>query len=581
MLKLFRYLKPYWWQTILLVLSIGAQTFLTLQLPALMANIVNDGITAGDQPVIIELGLKMVGFTVLASLFALAAHYSSAKVGAGFTRDLRRDFYKKVLSLNISEIDNFSTASLITRTTNDIGQVSEAIMMILTMMLRAPMMGIGAIIQAFRTAPDLTWTIALGIGIIITFTAIIMACVIPKFKLFQKLIDRLVLIARENLTGLRVVRAFNKEEYENKKFAKTNHEITKTAIFFDRLMSLQDPLTNLVFDGITLLVVWLSLNHLETDISYLGDMMAFVQYASQVLMAFLILTMLFVILPRANVSAGRIQEVFKTKNKIIWKNKTEGVPDKRPSVEFKNVDFLYSGAEEKVLNNISFKANAGETTAFIGSTGSGKSTLISLVPRFYEATNGEILVNGVNVKNYAPEDLMRRIGYVPQKGVLFSGTIRENIAFGATTIDEPSVRASAKISQSYDFIEKLDKKFDAHIAQGGSNVSGGQKQRLSIARVIAKKPEIFIFDDSFSALDMKTDKRLREALKPETKDSVVLIVAQRINTIKDAEQIIVLDQGKIMGRGRHYDLLKSCSVYREIVKSQFSEAEFEKEIAHA
>ncbi|MBR3131499.1 ABC transporter ATP-binding protein [Candidatus Saccharibacteria bacterium] len=581
MLKLFRYLKPYWWQTILLVFSIGAQTFLTLQLPALMANIVNDGITAGDQPVIIELGLKMVGFTVLASLFALAAHYLSAKVGAGFTRDLRRDFYKKVLSLNISEIDNFSTASLITRTTNDIGQVSEAIMMILTMMLRAPMMGIGAIIQAFRTAPDLTWTIALGIGVIITFTAIIMACVIPKFKLFQKLIDRLVLIARENLTGLRVVRAFNKEEYENKKFAKTNHEITKTAIFFDRLMSLQDPLTNLVFDGITLLVVWLSLNHLETDISYLGDMMAFVQYASQVLMAFLILTMLFVVLPRANVSAGRIQEVFKTKNKIIWKNKTEGVPDKRPSVEFKNVDFLYSGAEEKVLNNISFKANAGETTAFIGSTGSGKSTLISLVPRFYEATNGEILVNGVNVKNYAPEDLMRRIGYVPQKGVLFSGTIRENIAFGATTIDEPSVRTSAKISQSYDFIEKLDKKFDAHIAQGGSNVSGGQKQRLSIARVIAKKPEIFIFDDSFSALDMKTDKRLREALKPETKDSVVLIVAQRINTIKDAEQIIVLDQGKIMGRGRHYDLLKSCSVYREIVKSQFSEAEFEKEIAHA
>ncbi len=303
MLKLFRYLKPYWWQTILLVLSIGAQTFLTLQLPALMANIVNDGITAGDQPVIIELGLKMVGFTVLASLFALAAHYSSAKVGASFTRDLRRDFYKKVLSLNISEIDNFSTASLITRTTNDIGQVSEAIMMILTMMLRAPMMGIGAIIQAFRTAPDLTWTIALGIGVIITFTAIIMACVIPKFKLFQKLIDRLVLIARENLTGLRVVRAFNKEEYENKKFAKTNHEITKTAIFFDRLMSLQDPLTNLVFDGITLLVVWLSLNHLETDISYLGDMMAFVQYASQVLMAFLILTMLFVILPLLNVIA--------------------------------------------------------------------------------------------------------------------------------------------------------------------------------------------------------------------------------------------------------------------------------------
>ncbi len=581
MLKLFRYLKPYWWQTILLVLSIGIQTFLTLQLPALMANIVNDGIIAGNQPAIIEFGFKMIGFAVFASLFALVAHYLSAKVGAGFTRDLRRDFYKKVLSFSVSEIDNFSTASLITRTTNDIGQVSEAIMMILTMMLRAPMMGVGAIIQAFRTAPDLTWTIALSIGVIITFTVIIMICVIPKFKLYQTLIDRLVLIARENLTGLRVVRAFNKEEYEGKRFAKINHKITKTAIFFDKLMSLQDPLTNLVFDGITLLIVWLSLNHLETDITYLGDMMAFVQYASQVLIAFLILTMLFVILPRANVSAGRIQEIFKTKNKIVWKNKTEGIPDKQPSVEFKNVDFLYSGAEEKVLTSISFKAHAGETTAFIGSTGSGKSTLISLIPRFYEATSGEILVDGINVKDYAPEDLMKRIGYVPQKGILFSGTINENIAFGATTINEMDIHASAKISQSYDFIEKLDKKFEAYIAQGGSNVSGGQKQRLSIARAIAKKPEIFIFDDSFSALDMKTDKKLREALKLETENSVVLIVAQRINTIKDAEQIIVLDQGKIMGRGKHYDLLRSCPVYREIVKSQFSEAEFKKEIEHA
>ena len=581
MLKLFRYLKPYIWQTIFLILAIGAQTFLTLQLPALMADIVNNGITAGEQTVIIELGIKMVGFTVLASLFALAAHYLSAKVGAGFTRDLRKDFYKKVLSFSIAEIDNFSTASLITRTTNDIGQVSEATMMLLTMMLRAPMMGIGAILQAFQTAPDLTWTIALGIGVIITFTVIIMACVIPKFKLFQTLIDRLVLIARENLTGLRVVRAFNKEEYENKKFAKTNREITKTAIFFDRLMSLQDPLTNLVFDGVTLLIVWLSLKRLETDITYLGDMIAFVQYASQVLISFLILTMLFVILPRANVSAGRIQEVFKTKNKIIWKDKTEGVPNKQPSVEFKNVDFLYAGAEEKVLTNISFMAKAGETTAFIGSTGSGKSTLISLVPRFYEATSGEILIDGINVKDYAPEDLMRRIGYVPQRGVLFSGSVRDNISFGAPTIKESDIHSSARISQSYDFIEKLEKKFDGHIAQGGSNVSGGQKQRLSIARAIAKKPEIFIFDDSFSALDMKTDKKLREALKPETENSVVLIVAQRINTIKDAEQIIVLDQGKIMGRGKHRELLKSCPVYREIVKSQFSEAEFAKEIANA
>lgn len=581
MFRLFKYLKPYWWRCILLIVSMGAQTYFTLQLPALMADIVNNGITLGDETLIWNVGLKMLGFTVIASLCGLVTHYFSAIVGSAFTRDLRTDFYKKVLSFSITEIDSFSTASLINRTTNDIDQVSNAIMMMLTMMLRAPMMGIGAIIQAIQTSPDLTWTIALGIGVIIAFTAIIMVLVIPKFKLFQKLIDKLVLITRENLTGLRVVRAFNKESYEHQKFSKTNHEITKTAIFFDRLMSLQDPLTNLVFDGVTLIVVWLSLNKLETDITYLGDMMAFVQYASQVLIAFLILTMLFVILPRANVSANRLQEVFRTKNKIAWKDKTEGIPDITPSIEFKNVDFAYAGAEENVLTNISFKANAGKTTAFIGSTGSGKSTLISLVPRFYEPTNGEILVDGLDIKNYAPEDLMKRIGYVPQKGILFAGTVKDNVSFGAPTIKDDDIHASAKVAQAYDFVEKLEGKFNAHIAQGGSNVSGGQKQRLSIARAIAKKPEIYIFDDSFSALDMKTDKKLREALKPETKDSVVLVVAQRISTIKDAEQIIVLDGGKIVGRGTHKELLKDCEVYREIVKSQESEEEFKKELSHA
>ncbi|MBR3319079.1 ABC transporter ATP-binding protein [Candidatus Saccharibacteria bacterium] len=581
MLKLFRYLRPYWWQCLIAIIAMGAETYLSLQLPALMANIVNDGITVGNEHYILITGLKMLGFAAAASIFALITHYYSAKVGSGFTRDLRSDFYKKVLSFSITEIDSFSTASLITRTTNDIDQVSNATMMMLTMMMRAPMMGIGAIIQAFRTAPDITWTIALGIGIIVFFTIAIMAAVVPKFKLLQKLIDRLVLITRENLTGLRIVRAFNKETYEAEKFNRTNKEITKTAIFVDKLMALQNPLTNLVFDGITLLIVWLSLNHLETDITYLGDMMAFVQYASQVMIAFLILTMLFVVLPRANVSAGRINEVFQKKNKISWKVKTEGVPDNVPSVEFKNVSFLYPGAEENVLSDISFEAKAGETTAFVGSTGSGKSTLISLVPRFYEVTSGEVIVDGLNVKEYAPEDLMKRIGYVPQKGVLFSGTVRNNISFGAPTIKPEDVRASAKVSQSYDFIEKLERKFDSHIAQGGSNVSGGQKQRLSIARAIAKKPEIFIFDNSFSALDMKTDKRLREAIKPETKSSVVLIVAQRINTIKDADQIIVLEQGKIAGKGTHYELLKNCSVYRDIVKSQFSEAEFAKEMNHA
>ncbi|MBR2695620.1 ABC transporter ATP-binding protein [Candidatus Saccharibacteria bacterium] len=581
MLKLFRYLKPYWWQVVLLILSIGGQTYLTLQLPALMADIVNQGIVTGDQNYILATGLKMLIFALAASLCALIAHFFSSRIGAAFSRDLRADFYQKVLSLSVSEIDNFSTASLITRTTNDIGQVQQAIMMMLTMLLRAPMMGLGAIFQAYQTAPDMTWTIAAGVGAIIFFSIIILGLAMPKFKIYQKLIDKITLIARENLTGLRVIRAFNNEAHEQQKFGHANHELTKTGLFIDRLMALQDPLLGLIFNGVTLGIVWISIGRLESDASYLGDMIAFVQYATHVLMSFLILTMLFIILPRANVSAGRINEVMKVKPKIHWKDTTEGNPDKTPSVEFKNVAFAYAGAEANVLENISFIAKAGETTAFIGSTGSGKSTLISLVPRFYETTEGEILVDGLNIKDYAKDDLMKRIGYVPQRGILFSGVIKNNILFGTDDLDDKNVKKSARVAQAENFIEKLEEKYNAHIAEKGTNVSGGQKQRLSIARAIAKHPEIYIFDDSFSALDMKTDKKLREALKPETKDSVVLIVAQRISTIKDAEQIIVLDQGKIVGKGKHKELLKNCKEYREIVKSQVSEQEFAKELKNA
>ena len=581
MFKLFKYLKPYWWQVALLVFSIGAQTYLTLQLPALMADIVNFGITAGDENYIFATGLKMLGFALAASLFAVVAHFFSARVGAAFSRDLRADFYKKVLSFSISEIDDFSTASLITRTTNDIGQVQGAIMMMLTMLLRAPMMGLGAIFQAYQTAPDMTWTIAAGVGAIIFFSIIILGLAVPKFKLYQKLFDKITLIARENLTGLRVIRAFNSESREKQKFETANKELTKTGLFIDRLMALQDPLIMLTFNGVTLLVVWISLGRLESDLSYLGNMIAFTQYATHVLMSFLILTMLFIILPRANVSAVRINEVLDTKPKIHWKEATVGTPEKTPSVEFKNVSFAYSGSESNVLENISFEAHAGETTAFIGSTGSGKSTLISLVPRFYDATSGEIKIDGLDIKNYEQSDLMRRIGYVPQRGILFSGDVKDNIGFGVEALDDKTMHHSARIAQAENFIEKLEQKYDSHIAEKGTNVSGGQKQRLSIARAIAKRPEIYIFDDSFSALDMKTDKKLREALKPETKDSVVLIVAQRVSTIKEADQIIVLDQGKIVGKGKHKTLLKTCPVYCEIVKSQISEAEFKEELAHA
>ena len=565
----------------MLLLGIGSQTYLTLQLPAIMADIVNYGITPGDQTYILSAGLKMLGFALGASLCAVIAHYFSARVGSAFARDLRSDFYKKVLSFSISEIDEFSTASLITRTTNDIGQVQQAIMMMLNMMLRAPMMGLGAIFQAFQTAPDMTWTIGLGVGLIIFFAVIILGLTIPKFKIYQKTFDQVTLIARENLTGLRVIRAFNNEELEHKKFEKANGKLTKLAIFIDKIFAFQDPLIEIVFNGITLLIVWISISRFATDLTYLGNMIAFTQYATHVFISFLILTMLLFVLPRANVSAGRINEVMQAKSKIHWKKETEGVPSNVPSVEFKNVSFAYAGSEENVLTNISFKANAGETTAFIGSTGSGKSTLISLVPRFYEATDGEIFINGLDIKKYAPDDLMKRIGYVPQKGILFAGDIRSNISFGNPDAADIDIHKSARIAQAENFIEKLDQKYQSHIAEKGTNVSGGQKQRLSIARAINKRPEIYIFDDSFSALDMKTDKTLREALKPETQDKVVLIVAQRVSTIKDADRIIVLENGRIVGNGKHRELLKSCEVYREIVKSQTSEAEFKQEMNHA
>ncbi|MBQ6130234.1 ABC transporter ATP-binding protein [Candidatus Saccharibacteria bacterium] len=581
MFKLLKYLKPYWLSVFLLVTTLAGQVFCTLQLPALMSKIVNDGILTENPDITWKIGVNMLGFTLLSILFALATHFFSARVGAAFSRDLRNAFYRHVLSLSSSEIEKFSTASLITRTTNDISQVQSATMMMLTMLLRAPLMGIGAIIQAFRTAPDMTWIIALAVIAILTFSISILAVVIPKFKIFQKLLDKITLLARENLTGLRVIRAFNNEKTEQSKFSAANSELTKLNLFISKLMSLEDPLIGIVLNGTTLLVVWVGLRHLETDLSYLGNTIAFVQYATSVIISFLILTMLFVVLPRANVSAGRINEVFKTKSKIKFPETTAGSPDKTPSIEFKHVSFAYPGAEADVLSDISFSAHSGETTAFIGSTGSGKSTLISLVPRFFDPTSGEIRLNNLPLKAYSETDLMQKIGYVPQRGVLFSGTVKSNIAFGVENPDDALLKTAAKISQSENFIAKLDKKYDAHIAQGGTNVSGGQKQRLSIARAIAKRPEVYIFDDSFSALDMKTDKTLRAALKPETKNSIVLVVAQRINTIKDADQIIVLDNGKIVGKGTHFSLLKSCQTYREIVKSQFSETEYERELRHA
>lgn len=578
MFKLMRFLKPYWWQVIILLLSTGAQVYTTLQLPALMADIINNGIVPGDMGRVWQDGGWMIILALISAVASFTSSFFSARVGAYFSRDLRAAVFQKILLFNLADIKSYSTASLITRTTNDVNQIQMIITMMLSMLLRAPLFCILGLVMAIQTAPEMSWIIVVGITAVVISVAIIMSIVAPKFRVFQKLVDRVTLITRENLTGLKVIRAFNNENVEKKKFMHTNDELTKLLIFVDRILELQNPLINIIFNGTTLLCSWIGISLLTQDFSYLGNMTAFAEYVTFVMMSFLMLSMFFIMIPRANVSAGRINEILKTSPKIHFVKKTHGVPEKQASVEFKKVDFSYPDAAEKVLDNISFKAEAGKTTAFIGSTGSGKSTLINLVPRFYEATSGEILIDGINIKEYSKDDLMQRIGLVPQRGVLFAGTVKSNIKFGAPNATDAQVREAAEIAQATKFIEKMPEGFDSHIAQGGANVSGGQKQRLSIARAICKKPDIFVFDDAFSALDMKTDAKLRAALKPITESAVVLIVAQRISTIKDADQIIVLDKGKVVGKGMHKELLNSCKVYQSIVKSQLSDAEFRKEM---
>ncbi len=565
----------------ILLFATGIQVYTTLRLPALMADIINNGIMTGDNNYILMTGLKMIGLTVISAAGSLTSSIFAARVGTFFARDIRKEIFTKIINFNLLDLKSFSTASLLTRTTNDVNQVQNVTIMMFSIMLRAPLFLAISIVMAIQTAPDMSWIILVGATAILGSAITIISIVMPKFKVFQELIDKVTLITRENLTGLKVVRAFDNENLEKTKFTRSNDKLTKLLIFIDKILELQNPLINIIFNGTTLLCSWVGISLLSKDFAYLGNMTAFAQYVTFVMMSFLMMSMLFVMLPRANVSAHRINDVLKKPMRIHWREKTSGMPEKTPSVEFKNVDFIYPEAEEKILDNVSFKAVAGETTAFIGSTGSGKSTLINLVPRFYEATKGTVLVNGLPVKDYAKEDLIKRIGFVPQRGMLFAGTVRSNIKFGAPNASEEQMKKAARIAQAENFIEKLPDKYSSHIAQNGTNVSGGQKQRLSIARAICKNPDIFIFDDAFSALDMRTDAKLREALKDVTSKTVTLIVAQRVSTIKDADQIVVLNDGKVVGKGKHFGLLKTCKVYQEIVKSQLSEAEFKKEMAKA
>lgn len=585
MLKSIKYLKPYFWQCLLIVLSVALQVYTALELPALSSDIMNKGVAESNMSFIFQTGLLMLGITALGSFGSIVSSYFSAKVSSRVAMDMRRDFFAKVMSLSFADVEKFSTASLITRTTGDIWTVQRTLIMSLTMMVRVPFMAIGAIIQAFRTAPNMTWIIAVSVAILFIQAAILISLAIPKFKVYQDILDKINSITRENLTGIKVIRALNKQKYEENKFERSNENLKNTDIYISKVMAFQQPVVNLVFNLSAVLILYVGVSSLRTDMSYLGRMLAFAQYSAQVLMSFLFLTFLFVMIPRGNVSSKRISEVLETKSQITFKDQMTETPSEIPSVEFKHVTFSYGEKSEAIIEDISFVAKAGQTTAFIGSTGSGKSTLINLVPRFFDATEGEVLINNLNIKEYTENALMDKIGYVPQRGYLFTGTVRSNILYGVENLKKSELdlrmRHAAKIAQAEEFVTKLKDQYDAPISQGGTNVSGGQRQRLAIARALAKQPEILIFDDAFSALDMKTDKKLREDLKSEIQDTVVLIVAQRISTIKEAEQIIVLDQGKMVGKGTHLELLKKCKVYQEIAKSQFSEEEFAEEMRQA
>lgn len=496
----------------------------------------------------------------------------AASVSTGLSARIRTEVYNKVDGFSIAERDRFSTPSLITRTTNDVQQVQMANILMLRMAVAAPVTAIWAVVKIQTASTQLTIATAVAVVALVLFLAVLMIFVMPKFRIMQKLIDKLNGVSRENLTGIRVIRAYNAEDYQEKKFEAANETITKAQLFTGRMMSMMWPVMILIMNGISLAIYWLGaslINKGETDYATVA---AFMQLASQIIMAFMMLMMMFVILPRAQVSAKRINEVLATPLSVC--DPEEELPlTEEGTVEFKDVSFEYSDSDEKVIQNISFKANKGETVAFIGSTGSGKSTLINLVPRFFDATEGQVLVDGVDVKNLKQSTLRRLIGYVPQKGVLFSGTVKSNIAFGAPEVSDEEIISAAKIAEADGFITEMEKGYDSEISQGGKNVSGGQKQRLSIARAVAVKPEIFIFDDSFSALDYKTDKQVRANLKEAVAGATKLIVAQRIGTIMDADKIIVLDSGKAVGCGTHEQLLKDCKVYREIALSQLSEEE--------
>ncbi|EKN65485.1 ABC transporter-like protein [Neobacillus bataviensis LMG 21833] len=573
MIKLFRFLKPFKIPIYFVLVLVLLQSMAELYLPTLMADIVDKGVVTGDTNYIWKIGGLMLLVAAGGMICSIVASFYSAKAGAGFGKLLRSKIFSHVGNFSLHEFDKLGTASLITRTTNDITQVQQVLIMMLRMMVMAPMMCIGGIIMALSKDTKLTLVLAVSLPVLVITIVVIARKGMPLFKAMQVKLDNLNRVLRENLTGIRVIRSFNRVTHEKKRFDEANWDLTQTAIKVNKLMAAMMPIMMIVLNLTTVAIVWFGGIRISNGHMEVGDMMAFIQYAMQIMFSFVMLSMMFVMIPRASVSAVRINEVFETNADI--QDPAAPVPAKmqKGQVEFSNVTFSYPGAEMPAISDISFKMNPGEVTAIIGGTGSGKSTLINLIPRFYDVDSGKVLVDGIDVREITQESLRQKVGFVPQQAVLFTGTISENIRYGKEDATDEEVDHAAEIAQATEFISEMPDGFHSVIAQGGTNVSGGQKQRLSIARALIRKPEIYIFDDSFSALDFKTDAKLRAALKAETAFATMLIVAQRVSTIMDADQIIVLENGEIAGIGKHKELMETSKVYREIVMSQLSEEE--------